>query len=78
MWRKKEEQVKEEKVLHMTSHKGSQKKDVLNLTKRKISGIVESLVNCRKAIDLRKKNKEMEMKMIIRKLMLQVMLYKML
>ena len=36
MWRREEEQVKEEKALHMTSHEGSQRKDVLSLKKERL------------------------------------------
>lgn len=44
MWRTEDEKVKEEKALRMTSHEGSQRKDVLNLKERKIVGTMENLV----------------------------------
>ena len=78
MWRIEEEKLKEEKALHMKSHEESQRKDILSLKERKIVGTMENLVTWRKIASLRKTNKQMEVMMTIRKLMLQVMIYKML
>ena len=78
MWRIEEEQLKEEKALHMTSHEESQRKEILNLKERKIVRTMQNLVIWREIVGLKKINKETEVMMIVRKLMLQVMIYKML
>ena len=59
----------------MISNEGSQRNDILNQKERKITGIV---VTQRKTVGHRKINKEMKIKITVRKLMLRVILYKML